>query len=66
MDTHALDLQKGDKIGLIHKPRVMTRKKVSGGGIAILYNKSRVKLMEQKVGAGRHEIVCATGRIPGN
>ena len=44
LDTHAFDLEKGDGIGRIHKPRVTRRKKVSGGGIAILYNKSKSQI----------------------
>lgn len=60
-----VDLECGEGLKVIHKSRKSRRGRNVGGGIAIVYQKSRISLTERKIpGCGRNELVCAVGRTP--
>ena len=48
------------------KSRKSNRGRNAGGGIAIVYNKMRIRLNEFSLRKGNIEIVCATGKVPNN
>ena len=58
------DLSEGENIGIIHKSRKTRKGRNAGGGIAILFNKTRMKLKERKIKRGNAELVCAAGKLP--
>ena len=58
------DLEHGEGLKIIHKSRPSKRGRTAGGGVAIIYNKDRIRLSERKIKAGRAEIVCASGKLP--
>ena len=59
------DLNDGENISIIHKSRKSRRGKNAGGGIAILFQKNKIRLSERKIRRGKCELVCATGKLPG-
>ena len=60
------DLELGEGMKIIHRSRRSNRGRNAGGGVAIVYDKDRIKLKEFKFRHGKSEIVCATGKLPGN
>ena len=57
------DLNDGKNIDMITYNRKTRSKKTAGGGIALLFNKSRICFKEYKVRKGKAEILCATAKI---
>lgn len=43
----------------------MKQNRTAGGGVAIAFNQDKMRLVERKISAGRAEIVCASGKLPG-
>ena len=60
------DLEEAENIRLIHRSRRSHRGRNAGGGIAIAYNKTRIRLNEYKFKHGNAELVCATGKVLNN
>ena len=58
------DLEMGQNLRIVHHSRKSRRGKNAGGGIAIVYNKNKIKLNERRITKGKAEITCAVGRIP--
>ena len=58
------DLEFGSNLRTIHKSRKSRRGRTAGGGICIIFNKSKIHLKERNIRRGKSEIVCATGNIP--
>ena len=61
-----IDLEESENLCIIHKSRKSNRGRNAGGGIAVVYNKMRIRLAEYSFKRGNIEIVCATGKIPDN
>lgn len=61
------DLEHGEGIRVIHKSRKSQKGRNAGGGIAIVYNKSKIKLSNRPMpGCGKTELVCADGKLHDN
>ena len=58
------NLELVENLSLIMKNRKSHKGKIAGGGVAVVFDKSRIKLSEYKIKNGCGEIVCAGGKIP--
>ena len=59
------EYENGPGISVIHKSRETRRGRNAGGGVAILFNKDKIRLAERKIRRGNNEIVCVIGKITG-
>ena len=62
------ELELGTDLSVIYKNRPLrltSRRCTAGGGIAIVFNKLKCKLVEEKIRGNKFEVVCAKGRFPG-
>ena len=60
------DLNEGEDLDMITYNRTTRRRnKTAGGGIAIVFDKRKMKLKEMKVKKGKAEILCAAGKVTG-
>ena len=62
---YVLDLQYGTALKILYKnrPRKHAGARVVGGGVSIVYNKSRCSLRERKIVGNNFELVAAVGRV---
>ena len=60
-----VDLEEGQGLKMIMNNRKSRRGKVIGGGVAIVYNGSKIKLTERRFRRGKAELVDAAGKIAG-
>ena len=65
LDRDVIDLEWGTNLKIIYKNRPKTRaglRKV-GGGVSIVYDKSKCSLRERKIKGNKYELVLAVGKI---
>ena len=65
LDRDVIDLEWGTNLKIIYKNRPKTRtglRKV-GGGVSIVYDKSKCSLKERKIKGNKYELVLAVGKI---
>ena len=65
LDRDVVDLEWGTDLKIIYRnrPRNPTGRRTVGGGVSIIYNKSRCNLRERKVRGNKFELVIAVGRV---
>lgn len=63
-NKHFVDLECGENLQVLHKPRKSNKGKPCRGGIAIVFNKLKISLKEYPIRCGQSEIIAAVGRIP--
>ena len=51
-------------LSLLHCSRKSNRGRNAGGGVTLVYNKSKIELTEYKVKKAKSEMVCAIGKMP--
>ena len=56
----------GQGLKILHKSRPTKKGRNAGGGIALVYDSSKMALNELKIAAGRLDIVCGVGKLMGN
>ena len=59
------DLELGEDIQIITKNRLSSSKRAFGGGVALVANKSKIKLTERTIRREQTELVCVVGNIQG-
>ena len=60
------ELEYGTDLSVIFKNRPVrlnSRRRTAGGGVAIVFNKTKCKLKEMKIRGNKFELVCAKGRL---
>ena len=65
LDRDIIDLEWGTNLKIIYKNRPRTRaglRKV-GGGVSIIYDKSKCSLRERKIEGNKYELVLAVGKV---
>ena len=65
LDRDVIDLEHGSNLKIIYKNRPKNpvgRRKV-GGGVSIVFNKSRCNLRERRIQGNKFELVLAVGRV---
>ena len=65
LENDIVDLNFGQDIDLLHKSRQSRRGRTAGGGVAILFNKKKIRLVERPLKMGKAEVICASGKVPG-
>ena len=65
LEEDAQDLELGQNLKIFHRNRTLRRGKTAGGGVAILYDKSRIAMSERKYNWGKTEAIMAVGKIAG-
>ena len=66
LEVDLRELEFGTDLCVIYKNRPVrpsSRRRTSGGGVAIIYNKTVCSLRERKIARNKYELVCAKGRI---
>ena len=66
LDKLAIDIHGEHGLSMINKMRKKNGRNNPGGGVSIVFDKTKIKLKEHKVTRGRLEIVAATGKFPNN
>ena len=51
------DLESGESLAIIHRSRPSKRNRTAGGGVALVYNKDKIRLNERKR-PGRNNLCC--------
>ena len=62
LERNVADLELGEEISIIHKNRGAKK----GGGVAILFNKSKCRLGEYKMPGNLADVVAAVGKFRGD
>ena len=65
LDNDVIDLEWGTNLKILYKNRTRNsagRRKV-GGGVSIVFDKSRCNLRERKIGGNKFELLLAVGRV---
>ena len=65
LDRDIIDLEYGTDLKIVYKnrPRKNATARAVGGGVSIIYSKSRCSLRERKVRGNKFELVVASGRV---
>ena len=63
LDNCLTDLEHAENLSLIHKSRASRKGKNAGGGVCIVFDKTKIALKEYPVKAGRSEFVVACGKV---
>ena len=58
-----IDLDHAENLSIIHKSRVTRRGRNSGGGVCIVFDKTKIALKEYPIKSGLSEIVAACGKV---
>ena len=59
------DLELGENLTILHKNRKSKGGKTAGGGVAIVFNKDKIRLKEYRIRSAKTELLCAVGKLPG-
>ena len=67
LDRDVIDLEHGSDLGIIYKnrPQRQAGRRVVGGGVSIVYSKSRCNFRERRMTGNKFELVAAVGRVGG-
>ena len=65
LDRDIIDLEWGTDLKIVYKnrPRTAAGRRKVGGGVSIIYSKSRCNLRERKIGGNKFELVLAVGKV---
>ena len=65
LNRDVIDLEYGTNLKILYKnrPRRPTNTRVVGGGVSIVYDKSKCSFRERKIGGNKFELVVAVGKI---
>ena len=65
LDRDIIDLEHGSHLKIIYKnrPRNPVGRRKVGGGVSIIFNKSRCNLRERRIQGNKYELVMAVGRV---
>ena len=65
LDRDVIDLEFGTNLKILYKnrPRKTASSRAVGGGVSIVYNKSRCSFKERKISGNKFELVAAVGKI---
>ena len=65
LDRDVIDLEWGTDLKIIYKnrPRTPAGLRKVGGGVSVIYSKSRCSLRERKINGNNYELVLAVGRV---
>lgn len=66
-DRDIIDLEHGSDLKIIYKnrPQKRTSARRVGGGVSLVYSRSRCSFKERKIAGNRFELVVAVGRVSG-
>ena len=59
------DLEGGEGLKMVMNNRRSRRGKIAGGGVAVVFDASKIKLTERRFRRGRAELTAAVGKLPG-
>ena len=67
LDRDIIDLEHGSGLQIIYRnrPRRATSARAVGGGVSIIYNKSRCNFRERRLAGNKFELVAAVGKVVG-
>ena len=67
LDRDIIDLEHGTGLKILYRnrPRRQASARAVGGGVSIIYNKSRCSFRERKIASSKFELVVAVGRVAG-
>ena len=67
LDRDIIDLEHGSDLGILYRnrPKRPTSARQVGGGVSVVYSKSRCSFKERRVVGNRFEMVAAVGRVAG-
>ena len=65
LDQDVIDLEHGRDLKIIYRnrPKKSLSNRAVGGGVSIIYNKTKCTLRERKIRGNKFELVAATGRL---
>ena len=65
LDKDVVDLEYGTNLKIIYKnrPKRVTSARAVGGGVSIVFNKSRCSFKERKISGNNFELVAAVGKV---
>ena len=65
LDRDVIDLEFGTNLKIVYKnrPRNPAGRRTVGGGVSIIYNKSKCNLKERKIRGNNFELVLAVGKV---
>ena len=67
LNRDVIDLEQGSGLGILYKnrPKRSASNRKVGGGVSIVFDKSRANFRERKIAGNKFEIVAAVGRVQG-